>query len=76
VDNENVRIKDQIRSAIGKGGTRVRGLLHSSDNTCEALDHLEAIGILPDEKLSGFLHSKGITVPQPKAGSELASQKK
>jgi hypothetical protein len=66
VDNENVRIKDQIRSAIGKGDTRVRGLLHSSDNTCEALDHLEAIGILTDEKLAGFLRSEGITVPYAK----------
>lgn len=55
VDNENVRIKDQIRSAIGKGETRVRGLLHSSDNTCEALDHLEALGIDTDAKIVGFL---------------------
>ena len=76
VDNENVRIKDQIRSAIGNGRTRVRGLLHSSDNTREALDHLEALGIAEDAKIVAFLKAKAISVPNNKTASETALQTK
>ena len=76
VDNQNVRIKDRIRSAIGKGDTRMRGLLHSSDNTCEALDHLRALGLQTDAKLVAFLASKGIVVPCTQASSERAVQDK
>ncbi len=69
VDNENVRIKDDIRSAIGNG-VRARGLLHSSDNTREALEHLHALGLDADPKLMAFLASKGVVAAEVRATSE------
>ncbi len=63
LDNEHVRIKDSIRSSLGKGHGSIRGLLHSSDNTREALDHMEALGLLVDPVLVSFLRSKKISIP-------------
>lgn len=45
VDNEHVRIKDAIRSAVGNGGRKVQPIVHSSDNAHEALDHLAHLGL-------------------------------
>ena len=61
LDNENVRIKDTIRGSLGQAGNGTRGLVHSSDNTEEALDHLEVLGLANDPTLRAFLQSKGIT---------------
>lgn len=41
VDNEHIRLKDIIRSEMGGGGRKVQPVVHSSDNSLEALDHLE-----------------------------------
>lgn len=40
VDNEHIRLKDVIRGEIGGGGRKVQPVVHSSDNSLEALDHL------------------------------------
>jgi hypothetical protein len=41
VDNEHIRLKDLIRDEHGGGGRKVQPVVHSSDNSLEALDHLE-----------------------------------
>lgn len=45
VDNEHIRLKDIIRREMGSGGRKVQPLVHSSDNTQEALDHLTHLGL-------------------------------
>ncbi len=44
VDNEHIRLKDEIRSEFGKSARKIQRLVHSSDNTLEALDHLAHLG--------------------------------
>lgn len=46
VDNEHIRLKDVIRSEMGGGGRKVQPLVHSSDNSLEALDHLGHLRLL------------------------------
>ncbi len=45
VDNENIRLKDDLRREHGDGGKDLR-VVHSSDNSLEAIDHLEHLGLL------------------------------
>jgi hypothetical protein len=44
VDNENIRLKDDLRREHGEGGKDLR-VVHSSDNSLEAIDHLEHLGL-------------------------------
>lgn len=51
IDNEKVRIKDAIRAEAGRtdrGSRKGLRLLHSSDNTVEALEHIEHFGLDED----------------------------
>lgn len=45
VDNENIRLKDDLRREHGDGGKDLR-VVHSSDNSLEAIDHLEHLGLI------------------------------
>ena len=45
VDNEHIRLKDDLRKDFGGGSSRDLRVIHSSDNTLEALDHLEHLGL-------------------------------
>jgi hypothetical protein len=46
LDNENVRLKEKIRADFGsRAGARRLNLLHSSDNTPEAIEYLERLGM-------------------------------
>lgn len=44
VDNENVNLKYGIREALGEKVRKQQRLIHTSDNTAEALEHLDVIG--------------------------------
>lgn len=45
VDNERIRLKDHLRRELtGKGGEVMR-VVHSSDNSLEAFDHLDHLGL-------------------------------
>lgn len=46
VDNEHVNLKYGIREALGEKVRKQQRLIHTSDNTAEALEHLEVIGAL------------------------------
>ena len=45
VDNEHIRLKDDLRKDFGGGGTRDLRVIHSSDNSLEAVNHLEHLGL-------------------------------
>jgi hypothetical protein len=45
VDNENIRLKDDLRREHGDGGKDLR-VVHSSDNSLEAIDHLDHLGLI------------------------------
>ncbi len=45
VDNENVLIKLTIRSELGEKVHKLQRLLHASDNTAEAMEHVEHLGL-------------------------------
>lgn len=45
VDNENVLIKLAIRSEIGGSDHKPQRLVHASDNTAEALEHIKCLGL-------------------------------
>jgi hypothetical protein len=47
VDNENIRLKDHLRRDLGGvHGNKILRIIHSSDNSLEAVDHLEPLGLL------------------------------
>lgn len=48
VDNENIRLKDKLRQDLVEGKSMLR-IIHSSDNTLEAMDHLEHLGLSDDK---------------------------
>lgn len=45
LDNEHALIKLRIRSEIGRGGYKPKRLVHASDNTAEALEHIKHLGL-------------------------------
>ena len=45
VDNENIRLKDDMRRDLGTEGKSILRVIHSSDNSLEAIDHLEHLGL-------------------------------
>jgi hypothetical protein len=52
VDNENIRLKDDLRREFS-GSAQALRLIHSSDNSREALEHLHHLGL---EGHAGILH--------------------
>lgn len=48
LDNENIRIKDDLRREFGLGDKKGLRIIHSSDNTLEALDHIGHLALLHD----------------------------
>ena len=56
VDNENIRLKDDLRSDLAPSKSPLR-IIHSSDNTLEAMDHLERLGLLYNEVIQSKLNS-------------------
>lgn len=45
VDNEHIRLKDDLRRDLSEGGKKILRIIHSSDNSLEALDHLDHLGL-------------------------------
>lgn len=45
IDNENIRLKDRIRREIGVASSKPQPIVHSSDNSTEALEHLQRLGL-------------------------------
>ena len=45
MDNENIRLKDDLRRDLGTRDKKILRVIHSSDNSLEALDHLEHLGV-------------------------------
>jgi len=45
VDNERIRLKDTLRRDLATQGHKAMRIIHSSDNSLEALDHLEHLGL-------------------------------
>lgn len=64
VDNEHIRLKDAIRSEMGGGGRKVQPLVHSSDNSLEALDHLGHLRLLDHPAIAAKLAMIGWHRPQ------------
>lgn len=62
VDNENIRLKDHLRRDLGGSiGNKILRIIHSSDNSLEAVDHLETLGLLDDPEEVRRLYQKSIT---------------
>ena len=60
VDNENIMRKHAIREQIGEKTRKPQRIIHASDNTREAIEHLELLGLSesPDiKKIIGELKS-------------------
>lgn len=55
VDNEKVRVKDELRRDLAAAGVRSQRVIHSSDNTLEALDHLEHLGLVEDPEVRPYV---------------------
>lgn len=45
VDNENIRIKDALRMELSPPGQKGRRIIHSSDNSFEAAEHIKILGL-------------------------------
>lgn len=45
VDNENILVKLRIRTQLGQGSRKPQRLVHASDNTAEAIEHIEHLGL-------------------------------
>jgi hypothetical protein len=56
VDNENIRLKDKLRQDLVEGKSPLR-IIHSSDNSLEAMDHLEQLGLSEDSIVLSKLNS-------------------
>lgn len=56
VDNENIRLKDHLRRDLG-GEKKSLRVIHSSDNTLEAVDHLHHLGLTDHPGIADRLHS-------------------
>jgi len=52
VDNENIRVKIQLRKELASTTGKPLAILHSSDNSVEALEHLRHIGIADHPRIA------------------------
>jgi hypothetical protein len=69
LDNERIRLKDRIRKQVGGIAHKPQALLHSSDNTGEALEHLKKIGAAGHPALAAL----GLVCPEEKGEQALDS---
>lgn len=56
LDNENIRIKDFLRQEFSHGDSKSQRIIHSSDNSLEAFDHLQALGLQSDPEILQLIH--------------------
>lgn len=61
LDNENIRIKDDLRKEIGEGDKKGTRIIHSSDNSMEALDHLHHLGLVDHPAIAEVLQKLKIS---------------
>ena len=61
VDNENLNFKLEIRSKIGTRTLKDQRILHGSDNTSEALEHLEKLGLTDQPDLREKVQKLGLS---------------
>ncbi|MEI8241779.1 MAG: hypothetical protein WCI17_00785 [bacterium] len=54
VDNENIRLKDELRRDLSPAEKTLR-VVHSSDNSQEALDHVRHLGLTDHPGIAGHL---------------------
>jgi hypothetical protein len=54
VDNERIQVKSSIREAVG-AANGVRRLIHSSDNSREAIEHIEHLGVGKDRDVAAAI---------------------
>lgn len=52
LDNENIRIKDELRRELGMGDKKGLRVIHSSDNSLEALDHIHHLALTTDPEFA------------------------
>jgi len=55
VDNEHIRLKDDLRRDLSGDAEKALRVVHSSDNSLEALDHLEALGLQDDPQIKRLM---------------------
>lgn len=55
VDNERIRLKDELRQDLVDEGQKALRIVHSSDNSTEALDHLELLELMDHPKVITLL---------------------
>lgn len=55
LDNTNIRIKDDIRAGASRGQRKPDPIVHSSDNTVEAIEHIHALGLADHPALERVL---------------------
>ena len=51
MDNEHIRLKDDLRRELSGAADKALRVVHSSDNSLEAIDHLEALGLQDDPEI-------------------------
>lgn len=49
-----------LRVVLGNDGKAVRGVVHTSDSSVEALDHLRCLGLEHSPSVVSFLQSKQV----------------
>ncbi len=55
VDNERIRLKDELRHDLVDSGEKAKRIIHSSDNSFEALDHLKCLGLQDHPEIKRLL---------------------
>lgn len=54
-DNENITFKHDIRSAVGVAGAKEQRIIHTSDNTAEAIEHVELLGLAHEPHIAAVI---------------------
>jgi len=54
LDNENIRVKARLRKELAATTGKPLAVLHSSDNSTEALEHLRHIGVADHPRIAGL----------------------
>ena len=61
LDNQSLQVaKQDIRESSTLILGEVRRIVHSSDNSAEAMEHLQEIGLMDDAALSAHLRAHGL----------------
>ncbi len=53
-DNENLNFKHEIRDRVGVRAVKEQRIIHTSDNTGEALEHIELLGLADDPNIAAI----------------------